>query len=105
MLRPEQTDVPVIYESLELHRTDPMHTDKIHHTDIQQPQHLEQKAKEYEPTVHDRDVIITKRQRHITPPANIDVVEERYEVIICEREKPNDEQLTVREETALLNEH
>ncbi|CAF4614486.1 unnamed protein product, partial [Didymodactylos carnosus] len=31
MLRPEQTDVPVIYESLELHRTDPMHTDKIHH--------------------------------------------------------------------------
>ncbi|CAF4078249.1 unnamed protein product, partial [Didymodactylos carnosus] len=73
MLRPEQTDVPVIYESLELHRTDPMHTDKIHH--------------------------------HITPPANIDVVEERYEVIICEREKPNDEQLTVREETALLNEH
>ncbi|CAF1560308.1 unnamed protein product, partial [Didymodactylos carnosus] len=42
---------------------------------------------------------------HITPPANIDVVEERYEVIICEREKPNDEQLTVREETALLNEH
>ncbi|CAF1117574.1 unnamed protein product, partial [Didymodactylos carnosus] len=37
--------------------------------------------------------------RHITPPANIDVVEERYEVIICEREKPNDEQLTAREES------